>query len=102
MRLRIFRRWARPEIFEEIRNSPNQVLTHAARAAASQLNFRVAFSATLWPRAARTKGPGQGKFETRIARQGFGLWFWSEGQKIKSRDCALASDLVKARVISAR
>ena len=29
--------------------SPNQVLTHAARAA------------TLWPRAARAKGPGQGK-----------------------------------------
>ena len=32
------------------------MLTHAARAAASQLN-----SATLWPRAARAKGPGQGK-----------------------------------------
>ena len=33
-------------------SSPNQVLTHAARAAAKQLN--------LWPRAARAKGPGQG------------------------------------------
>ena len=32
--------------------SPNQVLTHAARAAATQLNK---------PRAARAKGPGQGK-----------------------------------------
>ena len=38
--------------------SPNQVLTHAARAAAKQLNS--SFSATLWPRAARAKGPGQG------------------------------------------
>ena len=27
----------------------------------------------------------------------FGLWFWSEGHgKVKSRDCALASDLVRA------
>ena len=39
--------------------SPNQVLTHAARAAATQLNKLN--SATLWPRAARAKGPGQGK-----------------------------------------
>ena len=38
--------------------SPNQVLTHAARAAA----------ATLWPRAVRAKGPGQGNC-ARQARQ---------------------------------
>ena len=43
----------------QIRNSPNQVLTHAARAAApaKQLNFRHLW----WPRAARAKGSGQSK-----------------------------------------
>ena len=37
-------------------NSPNQVLTHAARAAAKQL-----FRRLWWPRAARAKGSGQSK-----------------------------------------
>ena len=37
-----------------LRGSPNQVLTHAARAAAKQLNFRHLW----WPRAARAKGSG--------------------------------------------
>ena len=38
------------------RGSPNQVLTHAARAAAKQLNKLFSHSV-----AARAKGPGQGK-----------------------------------------
>ena len=50
------------------RASPNQVLTHAARAAASQPLFS-GFSATLWPRAARAKGPGQGN--ARAGPQGY-------------------------------
>ena len=37
-------------------HSPNQVLTHAARAAAKQL-----FRHLWWPRAARAKGSGQSK-----------------------------------------
>ena len=37
--------------------SHNQVLTHAARAAAKQLN-KLLFSHLWWPRAARAKGSG--------------------------------------------
>ena len=47
--------------FELNLSSPKKVLTHAARAAAKQLNkllFRWLFSHLGWPRAARAKGSG--------------------------------------------
>ena len=47
-------------IWSQRETSPNQVLTHAARAAAKQLNKQL-FSHSV---AARAKGPGQGKRET--------------------------------------
>ena len=43
------------------RLSPNQVLTHAARAAAEQLNF----SHLWWPRAARAKGSDHARMARR-------------------------------------
>ena len=50
--------------------SPNQVLTHAARAAAKQLNKRCLFRHLWWPRAARAKGrSGQSNCETSNVKQ---------------------------------
>ena len=79
--------------------SPNQVLTHAARAAATQ---------PLCGRARRARREGSwsgqvmvefGTYSTfrgwvRVRVLGYGSGV--KGRKVKSRDCALASDLVRA------
>ena len=53
---------SRGKITQRRKVSPNQVLTHAARAAAKQLNklnkLNKLFSHLWWPRAARAKGSG--------------------------------------------